>query len=118
MKQFAKVENLKGIKNQFIIKTNKGEYFQSYDSIIAFYDAIKNKIFLDVNKWNYSKTTAKYRNIFMGESTKDTQKNIDNGTYILIDLNKQYFGDLLTNITRANKGQQKQKKILTKNKIR
>ena len=34
-----------------------------------------------------SRTTAKYRNQFLDESTKETQAKIDSGEYILTDLN-------------------------------
>ena len=86
------ITNTKGnkIKNQFIIKTNDSLVFQSYDSVIV---EIRNcyhenkKIFLDEKYWNYSTTTSKYRNIFLEESTEETQKKIDSGEYILTNLN-------------------------------
>jgi len=74
------------IPNQFIIKTDKGTYFQSYSSIIVFIDN-NNKIYLDENYWDYSKTTGKYRNIFLGESKKETVNKIKSGVYTLKDLN-------------------------------
>lgn len=80
-----KVENLNGIKNQFRISTNKGVYFQSYDRIILFIHK-DGKIELDY-KWNFSPTTSKYRNLFLGETTKETEKKIKEGIYILTDLN-------------------------------
>ena len=82
------------IVNQFIIidDGNKQEYLQSYDVIIAkkqtiVYSYEQCKITLDVNYWNYSKTTSKYRNIFLNETTKETKKKIKSGEYILADLN-------------------------------
>ena len=84
--------------NQFIITDdNKNQYFQSCDSIIAkipeVIDSSGNryslsKIILDKKYWNYSKTTRKYRNQFLGEKTKETQAKIDSGEYILTDLNQ------------------------------
>lgn len=74
------------VKNQFVIYTDEGAYFQSYDVIIAF-NPFKGKIQLDENYWNYSRTTQKYRNMFLREYTEDTRKNIENGVYILKDLN-------------------------------
>ncbi len=44
-------------------------------------------IYLDTDKWDYSITTGRYRNIFLGETKAETQKMIDSGEYILIDLN-------------------------------
>lgn len=74
------------IPNQFEIFTQEGKYFKSYQSMIAF-KPFKGKIVLDVNKWDYSVTTGKYRNIFLGETKKETEKKIKSGEYILADLN-------------------------------
>ena len=60
------------IPNQFIIQTDNGIYFQSYRSIIARVN--DGLIELDKRYWDYSKTTGKYRNIFLGENKKETQK--------------------------------------------
>lgn len=73
--------------NHFKVETENGTYFQSYKSIICFIPKDGSAIQIDSEKWNFSKTTAKYRNQFLGEDTKTTQKNIDNGKYILTDLN-------------------------------
>lgn len=74
------------VANQFIISINSvGTFFKSYDSIIALKSL--DGVFLDSTYWNYSKTTAKYRSIFLNESTKETQKKIDSGEYTLKDLN-------------------------------
>ena len=73
------------IANQFIIYTTEGSIFQSYNSTIV---KIENgKTYLDLNKWDYSKTTGKYRNIFLNENKKQTEEKIKNGEYILTDLN-------------------------------
>ena len=77
--------------NQFIINDNENKTFQSYDSIIVFIPANQSGKYptqLDKKYWNYSKTTSKYRNIFLGETTKETQVKIDSGEYILTDLNQ------------------------------
>jgi len=87
----CKVEQFEGrngsVKNQFRIFTNKGCFFQSYSSIIAF-KPITGKIQLDVYKWDYSVTPGKYRNQFLNETKKETEAKIKNGTYLLTDLNK------------------------------
>lgn len=76
------------IANQFEIRTDEGIYFQSYDSIIAFRPfAPISKIQLDQKYWNYSTTTGKYRNIFLGEDKKTTEKKIKSGEYVLTNLN-------------------------------
>tara|TARA_R100001530_G_scaffold62308_1_gene44855 strand:- start:359 stop:622 length:264 start_codon:yes stop_codon:yes gene_type:complete len=74
------------IKNQFIITDKNNRYFQSYDSIIV--KETENKTFLDSFYWDYSTTTGKYRNIFLGEKKTETEKKIKNGTYKLTNLNK------------------------------
>jgi len=99
-----RVENMtsartgRSVPNQFII-TDKGcgangnflrkEVFQSYQTIIAIVttwpDGTK-RTELDHN-WNCSTTTSKYRNQFLGETTKETKKKIKSGEYILADLN-------------------------------
>ena len=92
-----KVQNIESsngnkIKNQFIItdEDNGHIYFQSYNSIIVkkYVGQTQQHTFLDQKYWNYSNTTGKYRNIFLGETIKDTRAKIKNGTYILTDLNK------------------------------
>ena len=82
--------------NQFIIRrlidenNNQQEWLQSYESIIARKNIINGneEIRLDQKYWNYSKTTSKYRNKFLGEKTKETQAKIDSGEYLLTDLNQ------------------------------
>ena len=86
-----KVRNMRStngntVPNQFnCVDDNGNEYFQSYNSVIVKKES--DKIFLDKQTWNYSVTTSRYRNIFLDESTKETQKKIDSGEYILTDLN-------------------------------
>ncbi len=73
------------VKNQFIITTDDATFFQSYQSII-----VKRKggqITLDRDKWDYSETTGKYRNLFLGETKAETEKKIKAGIYALDDLN-------------------------------
>jgi hypothetical protein len=78
----------KEVANQFIIRDDNGnEFFQSYDSIIVKIDKC-GQIYLDETYWDYSKTTGKYRNKYLGETKAETQKKIDNGTYELTNLNK------------------------------
>ena len=78
------------ITNQIIITDKKKdtETFQSYNSIIAIKDYKKGKTTLDDYYWNYSRTTSKYRNIFLNETTKETVKKVKDGIYKLANLNK------------------------------
>jgi hypothetical protein len=78
------------IANQFIIEDENKVVFQSYDSIICkkeYKPGIGKVITLDSYYWNYSKTTSKYRNIFLNETTKETEVKIKQGIYKLDDLN-------------------------------
>lgn len=77
------------VANQFIIKVGNKEFFQSYSSIIAVkdYSQVPAKIILDSYYWDYSKTTSKYRNEFLGEYTAETRKKIASGKYSLAELN-------------------------------
>ena len=79
--------NGNAIPNQFVI-TDVGKnirYFQSYHSMIA--KIYKGKVTLDKTYWNYSRTTGKYRNQFLGEGILDTRRKIKSGEYKLVDLN-------------------------------
>lgn len=76
------------IANQFIITTNKGRYFQSYDSVIAFIPFGDKPTQLDKHYWDYSKTTGKYRNLFLRERKPETEQKIADKIYKLTDLNK------------------------------
>ena len=68
------------VKSQFVICDGKGnEYLQSYDSIIVKRD-INNNITLG-SDWDYSKTTGKYRNLYLNETKKETEAKIASGEY-------------------------------------
>ena len=87
-----KVENIRNkanrILNQFIIEDDDGNtFFQSYKSIIVKIDS-NGVTTLDEKFWDYSKTTGKYRNIFLGETKKETENKIKSGVYRLDCLNE------------------------------
>jgi len=82
------------VANQFIIEDDKATFFQSYKSIIVKIERINvgdntmlTRTILDPVYWNYSRTTSKHRSTFLNESTKETQRKIKEGVYILQDLN-------------------------------
>lgn len=78
----------KPVANQFIITDHEGnEWFQSYRTMIAVRtpDGI---VKLDADAWDYSVTTSKYRNQFLGLSTADVKRGIKDGLYELTNLNK------------------------------
>jgi hypothetical protein len=57
------------IPNQFIINGSGYTLFQSYSSPIAMQSEGKTYLF---KNWDYSVTTGKYRNQFLGETKKET----------------------------------------------
>ena len=78
-----KVKNEWNVPNQFVIETEEGTYFQSYDSIIVF---VSNKPLdrIQLGKdWAFSVTTGKYRNKFLNETKKETEAKLRSGEYIL-----------------------------------
>lgn len=88
--QVSNVSNKQGtgtVKNQFEINTPEGIYFQSYKTVIAF-RSLLGEVTLDVNAWNYSTTTSRYRNLFLGATTQEVKARIKSGEYKLADLNK------------------------------
>ena len=74
------------IKNQEIIRTPEGaELFVSYGTPIARRDP-DGRITLDARYWDYSVTTGRYRNQFLGELKAQTEKKLDSGEYLVADL--------------------------------
>jgi hypothetical protein len=77
------------VANQFIITDNhNNEIFQSYNTVIAMRND-SGIVYLDKYSWDYSVTTGKYRNEFLGEGIAETRKKINSGEYILTDLNNE-----------------------------
>ena len=76
----------KPVANQCIMRDVNGETFQSYGTNIAKRYWHTGKVILDP-AWDYSSTTGKYRNIFLGEQKGETQRKIDSGEYELDNLN-------------------------------
>lgn len=58
-----------GASNQFVVETDKGRYFQSYDTIIAFVPYNSYDIVLS-NDWENSKSTSKHLYIFLRDYTR------------------------------------------------
>ena len=100
-----KVSNMKSyngnaVPNQFIITQHGrgalGNFdvrytFQSYDTVIAIKTIWPDNapdLEFDRNAWDYSRTTAKYRNQFTGLDTAETKAGIKDGSIRLTDLNK------------------------------
>lgn len=85
--QFVITEEGRGAFGNFVTRKT----FQSYESTIAEFTTWPDDsvdVVLDEKYWNYSRTTSKYRNQFLGETTEETRKKIESGEYQLADLNK------------------------------
>ena len=88
VKNMDSISTGRAVANQFIIEyegIKPFRLFKSYDSIIVI--EYEGKVYLDEGTWDYSVTTGKYRNIFLGEGIKETREKIKDGTYILANLN-------------------------------
>ena len=90
--QFVKVSPMDTRGNQMIIEDPIGYTFFSYGTHIAYVSKAKFKdghqIILDSYFWNYSRTTDKYRNKFLGFNIKECRRRIANGSITLKNLNK------------------------------
>ena len=75
------------VPNQFIITDDFCETFQSYDTTIGIKYRTTGHIVLDHGAWDYSATTSKYRNMWLGFDSKTVQRKIDSGEIVLSDLN-------------------------------
>ena len=81
-------DNGNAAANQFIIRTPKAIYFQSYQSVVAKIDKNSNLILSE--NWDYSNTTRKHLYIFLRMygyrelcSSKDMRQAIKNKEVIL-----------------------------------
>ena len=96
-----KVENMRSVKtgkaipNQFLIMDRGCIWFQSYKSIIGIITP-DNILLLDKDKWDYSRTTAKYRNAFVATyfnsryaSRDGVEDGIKDGKIIMTGLNNR-----------------------------
>lgn len=79
----------KPVANQFILRCdNTGwTYFQSYQTMIAKVGDC-GAVYLDKRCWDYSTTTGKYRNKFLGIDTATIKKRIKSGQIQLVELNQ------------------------------
>lgn len=74
------------VANQFLIEDNGNEIFQSYETIIGVKD-LRDNITLDEEGWNYSSAASKYRNQWLGLTSKEIAKQVKDGTIKLKKLN-------------------------------
>lgn len=62
-------------KNQFIINNKSKIYFQSYETMICYYDTNNNRLYLNLKFWDWSNTTRKHFELFINENTPFTYEN-------------------------------------------
>ena len=65
--------------------SNGWNILKSYNTTIAMRKG--QEVIIDPRYYNYSASTGKHRNYFLGETLKDTDKKIKNGEYQTTDLN-------------------------------
>lgn len=75
--------------NQFEIEDDYGnKYFQSYQTIIIKITK-KGKYYLDKDYWDFSATTARWRNKYLHKTTAQIEEKISLGVYKLRRLNPE-----------------------------
>ena len=88
LKPFVAWETCPDCENTFRLSAiGKGETCPHCGEGLLIENPEANKTKLDTNYWDYSTTTGKYRNMFLGETRKETEKKIKSGEYVLTDLN-------------------------------
>lgn len=75
----------KAVPSQVVIRHNGTEWFSSYDTIIGKWEG--GTIYLDKRFWDYSKTTSKYRNRWLGLINQEVKEAVSNGEIKLVNLN-------------------------------
>ena len=71
------------------IKSTKKMYISTCGNILKSYDKIivvkkGGEIYLNADYYDYSTTTARHRNLFLGVDAKEFNKNLKEGRYKLI----------------------------------
>ena len=72
------------VLNQLLVRTEYGVMFQSCNSNIAFIPHDEDVIYLGKD-WDYSRTTSKYRNEFLGYNKKELESMIKSGKAVIIE---------------------------------
>jgi len=80
------------VKNQYVIFTAEGKFFQSYEDTVAFIPADPlQKTILDEKYWDGSPTTLRYLEEFLMASHGKILVRIDQDEYIMGHLNEENF---------------------------
>jgi len=80
----VKVEKLDKQGNQIGVRVGGHRYFFSYGRCIVWVDD-SGQVHLSEQYWDYSRTTSKYRNKFLCESSQETEQKVKSGQYVLLD---------------------------------
>ena len=86
---FYKVDN----KNMFVAHRGNISVLKSYNKIIAI--VLNGEIYLNSEYYNYSTTTSRHRNLFLGVSAKEFEQNCKKSLYNFISDNEMqelYYG--------------------------
>ena len=73
------------IPNQYVIRLDNCDVFQSYETVIAIRDYDLNEVYLNKEYYDYSNTTSKYRNKYLGLTTKETEQKIKAKEFVLVN---------------------------------
>ncbi len=82
-----KIRKLQNNPNHFVISTAQGEYFQSYETVVA---RITPKGVVYIDQWEAitrSPTTSKWLSVFLGIPAKEVQRRIESGKFKRVNLN-------------------------------
>lgn len=74
--------NFKRVDSKNMYISNCGNVLKSYDKIIVIKKG--GKTYLNADYYDYSTTTSKHRNLFLGVDSKRFYKNLKEGYYILV----------------------------------
>ena len=69
--------------NHVVVRTAVGSTLYNYNTKIAsvYHDDSKTELY---SAWKYSSTTSKFRAVYLGETTKETQAKLDAHIYKLV----------------------------------
>jgi len=71
------------VPNQYVMRLNNCNVFQSYETVIAIHDYKENVVYLNEDYYDYSRTTARYRNKFFDLTTKEIKEKIKEKQFLL-----------------------------------
>lgn len=73
------------VPNQYVIRLDNCDVFQSYETVIAIRDYDLDEVYLNKEYYDYSKTTSKYRNKYLELTTKEIEQKIKSKEFVLVN---------------------------------